>query len=453
MNPNDRIFLSKLNKRWMMGLAQQGLGLGTIALWLAMPLAAVAQSNLITVPGPVKPGVNEADAFPVNPLEIKEPDPLLPNPDRPLSTLERQRLQGALEAMNLQAAVLLQAEKPVEAFALWNRELRLRRSLGLLEETTALGRVGAIAWQQSQTQQLRYINQRLAQIQAQMQGIAVVSAVGTVPAPEKAYTERDRETILDALGLAYELVRKPDLALTVYQPKLREARQKRDRVAEFNALNSIGVLHLDWFKYPQAQTSYQELLAVAQQNQDLFNQAVYLIQLAYIHEQSKQPAQAAAYLEQLLALYQDQPEVLPAIQLRLAENYDAANQFEAAERNYQQTYTLTQTLVQSSYSADALQKLGALYRRYDRLAAAQQVFDFLVDYEQSVFNYYGAMRAADQLGQVRLQQQDLPGAIAAFERGLAFAQELKLRPDYFQKRIQTAQTGKANPTPSHSSTP
>jgi tetratricopeptide (TPR) repeat protein len=448
MNLNDRRLCPTLaTQKGRQGWAGTGLGLGTIALLLLAPNLVLAQSNLITVPGPIQPGVIEADAFPANPLEIKEsdpPDPLLPNPNRPLSARERQRLETELDRLNVQAAAQLQAEQPIEAFALWNRELRLRRALGFLPETKALGRVGAIAWQQNRTQQLRYINQRLAQIQAQMQGTTVVSAVGTVPAPEKPYTGRDRTEILEALALAYELARKPDLALTVYQPQLREARQKRDRVAEFNLLNNIGVLHLDWFKYPKAEETYQELLAVAKQNNDLFNQAVYLIQLAYIHEQSKQPAKAATYLEQLVALYQDQPEVLPAIQLRLAENYDAANQFEAAERNYQQTYSLTQTLVQSSYSSDALKKLGALYRRYDRLEAAHQVFDFLIDYEQSLFNYYGAMQAADQLGQVRLQQQNAKGAIAAFERGLAFAQELKLRPDYFQKRIQAAQTA---PTP------
>ena len=82
-----------------------------------------------------------------NPLEITTPDPLLPYSveERPLTPLERLRLTAALEQLNQQAAAKLAAGDRLGAFEIWNRELRLRRALGYLEEVKALSRVGAIA--------------------------------------------------------------------------------------------------------------------------------------------------------------------------------------------------------------------------------------------------------------------------------------------------------------------
>ncbi|MBD2327439.1 hypothetical protein [Alkalinema sp. FACHB-956] len=408
------------------GLAGIALGLFAIALPSSAQLPTRVLGPQIKTPpktqaSPPKP---QEDRFPPNPLEIQEPDPLLPKGKQPLSAAERDRLRTALDALSLQGMAKLQEGKPQEAFDLWNRELRLRRALGYREEVIALGRVGETAWQQSQTQEVRYISQRLQQIQAEIQ---------------KPPIPTDRAELIELLGLAYQLIRSPDLALSVYEPKLAQARQRKNALEEFNALNEIGLLHLNWFRYPNAAQTYRDLLAIARQNQDLTSEVLYLIQLTYVHEQAKQPEQAVPYLEALLQIYQDQPEVLPALTLRLAENYDAAKNVEKAEQNYQAAYTLSQAITQSSYGGDALQKLGLLYRRHDRIDAAVQVYDFLVDYGQTINDLYLSMNAADQLGQLRLLQKDTQGAIAAFQQGLQFAQVLQLRPEYFTQRIEKAQ--------------
>src|SRR4028119_889645 len=103
----------------------------------------------------------------VNPLEITTPDPLLPKPPKrgSLSPEAQSILRQSLDEFNAQATVLLQAGKPLEAFDIWYRELRLRRALGYLEEVQALGRVGEIAWQRTQKYDAQVITGRLQAIQ------------------------------------------------------------------------------------------------------------------------------------------------------------------------------------------------------------------------------------------------------------------------------------------------
>ena len=105
-------------------------------------------------------------AFPVNPLEIKTPDPLSPFPSP--TPDEQKKLSVALDELNNQAQAKLNAGDKVGAFEIWDRELRLRRVLGFLPETQALARVGAIAWTENERFQVQVITQRLDAIAPQL---------------------------------------------------------------------------------------------------------------------------------------------------------------------------------------------------------------------------------------------------------------------------------------------
>lgn len=370
-----------------------------------------------------------SDQFPPNPLELTQPDPLLPGGvNRPLSESERRTLRAALDELNNQATEKLRSKDVPGAFDLWNRELRLRRALGLLEETQALGRVGDQAWKQNLPNQVRFITRRLQQIQTQIQ----------TPSQKNPVSPSERAQVLPELGTAYELVRSPGLALSVYQQMLAEARQRKDAVAEVNLLNTIGQLHLSWFDYPPAIATYTELLNLARSRNDAQNVLANLLQLAYIHEQAKQPAQAAIYQQQVIDFYQQnqQPEPIPALKIRLADNYAASGQFDLAEKNYQDAFELAQPLLQLAYASDALRKLGELYRSNNRLDAALKVYEYLAGVQQQAYDLYGVMDAYDQIGQIQLQRKAYPEALQAFQQGLQVAQQLNYRSDYFNAQIQ-----------------
>jgi tetratricopeptide (TPR) repeat protein len=382
---------------------------------------------------PKKP--QQPDQFPPNPLELTAPDPLLPGGlQRPLSESERQTLRTALDQLNTEAIAKYRSGDVIGAFEIWNRELRLRRALGFLEEIQALGRVGDIAWRQNLNPQVRVITNRLSAIQTQVQ--RPLKNQVTLP---------DRAQIFPALGIAYQQVRSPGLALNVYQQMLTEARTRKDAIAEFNLLNTIGQLNLSWFDYPQAIASYEELLRLARSRNDTQNVAAILVQLAYVHEQAKQPAQAIPYQQQLIETYQSNPQqalLVPALKIRQGDNFVASKQLDAAEKAYQEAFQLAQPLGQLAYASDALRKLGALYRSNNRLDAALQVFEYLTSVQQQAYDTFGVMDAYDQMGQIQMQRNAPGEAVKAFQQGLEVAKQINYRVDYFTQQLQKVQASK-----------
>lgn len=407
---------------------------------------AEVEYPVVTAPDPKR--------FPPNPLGELLADPLVNDPKllieprRSLNDLEKEKLRSALDALHVEGQSLFAQKKSDEAFLIWFRELRLRRLLGFREEIFALAKTGEVAWQNNRTRDLRDITERLQMIQIKIQ------PQSNPATPSSLFDEASFYELNEYLAIAYQVLRSPQLALSLYEPRLQTLRSNAlpntlpdNPIELFKTLNSIGLIHLDWFRYTKAQRTYQDLRELSRLAQDPASEALYLIQLTYIAEQNRQPKDAIGPLQDLITLYAAQPEVQPALILRLAENYDKAQDLINAEKNYQTTFTLSQTLSQNSYGSSALFALGDLYRRTDRFPAAEQVYDFLVDSEQAVYNLHNAMKASDSLGQMRDRQQNYPGAIAAYEQATALAQRLALSQDLIQplqKRLEIAKT-KLNP--------
>ncbi|MGH2415142.1 MAG: tetratricopeptide repeat protein, partial [Microcystaceae cyanobacterium] len=227
-----------------------------------------------------------AQAPPPHPLEGEFQDPLLPSINRPLSPLERLTIQQTIDELNTQANAQLQVGNEEGAFALWYRELRLRRELGRLEEVQGLARVGGIAWEKSRTPDVRVMIKRLITIQQQVEAEKTLDPV-----------------LLNALGQAYLQLRSIDEALVIYQRILASARQQNDILAQEATLKIIGQLHLARFHYSEAAPVYEELVTLAQAQLNTFNEGLYLQQLAEIYQQALQPENSIRIKEQLVDYY------------------------------------------------------------------------------------------------------------------------------------------------------
>jgi tetratricopeptide (TPR) repeat protein len=437
---NDRHIILALSLLLCLGFTPRAV---TQTLPTPMPAAQPEQKP------EVKATKTNPDEFPPNPLDMTTPDPLLPSAaaQRPLSALERKQLAVALDELNNQAAARLKQRDRVGAFAIWYRELRLRRSLGTVEEVKALGRVGDIAWKENLTPDVRWITKRLDAILAQQLPIATTSMTPTTSdaaaqpsnaAPLSSSDRAERLAVLEALGLAYQQVRLPKPAVSIYTQILTDAKQRRDEKKTDETLITLAQLHLTWLDYPNATATYRELANRAKARGDRQNESIYLTQLAYSYEQAKQPAQAITAQQQLVALYEKlpDPKPIPALKIKIADNYQLLAQPDQAEQNYQSAYQLAQPTLQLAYASEALQKLGALYRANDRPDAALKVFDYLVSLEQQSYNLYGMMNAYDQIGQIQLDRNQNQQALAAFQQGLGLAKQLKYRQDYFTAQIQ-----------------
>ncbi|MBD2770742.1 tetratricopeptide repeat protein [Iningainema tapete] len=388
----------------------------TATLWLLCSSLTLAQTK--------KP--KQPDKFLPNPLEITTPDPLLPQPQQPLTPAERQKLEAALDELNQQATAKLQAGDQVTAFEIWNRELRLRRAFGAIAEVQALSRVGAIAWRNNERQQLQYITQRLQTVQTQA----------------KSQNTLDLQ-LLQALGQAYQQVREPKLALSVYEQILATVRTSQDAAAEIETLKQIGEIHLSWFDYPSAAATYEKLLSNANNSGDRMGVMTYLQQLAYIYEQAKQPQQSVNIRNKLAEIYLQENNLtqLAALKLAIGSDYESLAQkdpslLQNAFKNYQEAYTTAWQSEQYVRAGEALQKLIALYRSQGQIEEALQTSQILIKTQELAGNFYGLMNAYDQIGQINLQRKDYPQAQAAFQKGLQLAQQLKYDETYFTEQIQ-----------------
>lgn len=376
--------------------------------------------------------IEDLDKFPPNPLEITINDPILPNllNKRELTATELQKLRTDLDGLNQEAQMTIQREDKKKAFEIWNRELRLRRFLGTLSEVEALSRVGEIAWNQNEREEVRYISKRLQVIQSEM--------------------EKQKNTDLQlwkSLGTAYQKIRIPKLGVLVYEQILILVKAQKDVSMEIETLKNIGELHLSWFDYSQAANTYQKLLNLAINQGDKNNELEYLEQLNYIYAQAKQPQAAIDILNQLVQIYTNQQNLnqIPALKLAIATNYESlakenTNLKQQAFDNYQEAYTSAWQLEQYARAGEALEKLIAFYRSEKQIDAALQTGKILIETQTLANNFYGLMLAYDEIGNLYLERQEYAQALTAFEKGLAMAKQLKYQEAYFTQQIEKLKT-------------
>ncbi|NTW18855.1 MAG: hypothetical protein HGA42_04250 [Nostocales cyanobacterium W4_Combined_metabat2_030] len=376
--------------------------------------------------------IEDLDKFPPNPLEITINDPILPNllNKRELTATELQKLRTDLDGLNQEAQMTIQREDKKKAFEIWNRELRLRRFLGTLSEVEALSRVGEIAWNQNEREEVRYISKRLQVIQSEM--------------------EKQKNTDLQlwkSLGTAYQKIRIPKLGVLVYEQILILVKAQKDVSMEIETLKNIGELHLSWFDYSQAANTYQKLLNLAINQGDKNNELEYLEQLTYIYAQAKQPQAAIDILNQLVQIYTNQENLnqIPALKLAIATNYESlakenTNLKQQAFDNYQEAYTSAWQLEQYARAGEALEKLIAFYRSEKQIDAALQTGKILIETQTLANNFYGLMLAYDEIGNLYLERQEYAQALTAFEKGLAMAKQLKYQEAYFTQQIEKLKT-------------
>ncbi len=365
-----------------------------------------------------------------NPLLSTEPDPLLPNPPKngELVSPEREILAQALDQLNLEATAQLAAGNTPVAFAIWNRELRLRRYLGPMNELAALSRVGAIAWQQEDITQLRIITRRLENLEVDY----------CLPAKNSCGLE-----FLTALVQGYESVKARDLAIKVYQTMLADAQNRQDIETTKNLWSAIARLGLEKLDYVVAATAYEQLLASAETQGNQPEVINYVEQLSYIYPQAKQYPQAIAMRQRLVEFYLNAQDLrlIPELKLAIGQDYQILNQLNLAINNYQESYTLAWTLQQFAVAREALIKIANIYQQAAELEKAIQVYEALVIVDQRATNFYGLMTTYWQLGKLYKVRENYPQAIAAFQKGLQISQQFQFtdRQSEFQQNLEEMQ--------------
>ena len=371
-----------------------------------------------------------AQSNPSNSLETPLEDPLIPPPNiqRDLSAFEIRRIEQEIVRINQQATTELNLGNQELAFQLWFREIKLQRALGRKSEVIALGRIGNIAWEQNRGTELREIAQRL---------IAIEEAAAT--------EDNFNNDFLDAIALSYQQIKYLDRAVSIYQITLQEARQQNDLVREKNNLEQLGKLYFARFDYLSAASIYEELLTLVKndlatkENDPLLEP--YLINLVEIYHYLNEPESAIRNQQQLIDQYLTEGKIsaIPRLKIAVGNNYQNLQQSQLASQYYQEAYTLAQSLRQVAVAADALTELGRLYQQNNQPELAIAIYLQLINLEQKSNNFYGLLNAYDNLGNLYLKIEAYPQALASFEAGLAVAESLDYRTNYFVDKIQQLQ--------------
>lgn len=346
-----------------------------------------------------------------------QPSPLeIEVSNRPSTQAEKQ-MTAKIADLHQQAQTSLDNNQSDRAFKLWYQALRLQQQLNTpAAEVKQLGRVGAVAWQQNRIQDLKIITQRLR---------AIETSLDDSPSIE----------LLLALNNAYLQVQNIDRALEICQQILAHARSEEDKSAQTATLKEIGSLHLSRFDYLAAGPIYQKLLATAQTESD---KIAYLQTLKDIYDRSLQPAEAIAVKQELYQYYQknQQMQLLPALKLAIASDYEALDQIESANLEYQTAFELAWSQQQLAVAAEALSKLGSLYNSHEENDYALQVYSELIKIQQRTYDHYGLMSTYDRIAQIHRQQQNYDQALYILQQALEIAESLDHRQQYFADQIQ-----------------
>lgn len=359
----------------------------------------------------------------VNPLEMTEPDPLLPTMvlDRPLSPQEQIVLTTAVDELRTQAEAKFRAGDLPGAFDIWNRELRLRRVLGTAQEVESLSLVGEVAWSQTQTTEVRVITQRLQVIEQDLQKQTPLNY-----------------DLLMQIAEAYQKMRAQAPAVTLYEQLLVQAQQQKNIPQQQKILTALGDLHQSWFDYPNAIAAYRKLLAFARTKPDGAAEELYLQKLAMLYQENEQPNEAIAMQQKLVDIYKRKQEfnLIPSLKMVMGDSYLAAKRPDIAATNYQEAFAVSRSIQQYGYASEALQRLASLYRSLDRLDDVLVVYQLLIDVQQQSYDNLGIMNTYDQIGQIQRTQGNNSQAATSFRQGLQLAQQLKYKVGYFLTQLQ-----------------
>lgn len=388
-----------------------------------MTTATAAAIALLSLVATIPAGVAQDSEIPSGPLEVDPDDPLLPRlvVDRPLSPQERSVLNAAIDELSQEGQARYAEGDVLEALDIWFRELRLRRALGDQDEVDALSRVGEVAWRESQTTEVRLITERLFEIEQSVQTQEPV----------------DYDRLL-AIAEAYQKVRARDYAVNLYDQILAQARLENDKATEEKALRALGALHLAWFDYPNAALAYRDLLALVRAKGDQAAVIDVLRQLARIYDEAEQPADSIAVRQELVTIFERRRELteIPALKLAIANDYRELGRPDLAAPTYQEAFAIARSVQYYGYAGEALENLAALYEDLDRIQDALVVYRLLLDVERQSYDYYGMMNAYDKIARIHQRRGATDQAIAAYRQGLAIAQQISFRVDYFTEQIQ-----------------
>ena len=368
---------------------------------------------VVTVPSAVA-APSPAD----NPLTKKIEDPLIPigYGKRELTSFEKYRLKKTIADLEKAARAELDRGNTDRAMKLWYRQLKLARAVGRDLEVKTLGQVGEIAWQENRSNDVRNIAERTIAIQSQAESENTLA-----------------DSLLNRFATVYQQIRYLDRAIDIYQQIVANHKQA-DTDVKYEDLRQLGQLYLGIFDYQNAAKIYQQLL---DKSTDKDRQMLDYKTLIDIYERSQQFDRAIQARKRLIEQYSQAQltNLIPAIEIAIAQDYEALKQTNRAIKAYQRAVTTATTNQQLALASNAIEGIARLYLQQNKTDKAISTYIQSIDIQQQSYDYYGVMDTYDTLGQIYLESDRKDLAQQYFQRALDLAKALNYKVEYFNSRI------------------
>jgi tetratricopeptide (TPR) repeat protein len=222
-----------------------------------------------------------------------------------------------------------------------------------------------------------------------------------------------------------------DQSAALHQSALTAARQAGDRLAEADALSTLGVLQRESGSYPSAAASLARALALYRDIGDQPGEADALNELGFLHVVTGDYAAATASQQQALVLARstgDRHAEAEALS-HLGLVRQLTGDYPAAAASQQQALALFRDLGHRLGQANALNDLGLVQQQTGDYAAAaashQQALALFAD----LGNRLGQAEALNRLGELSLRTSATGQARGQHTRALAIARDISAAPE------------------------
>jgi tetratricopeptide (TPR) repeat protein/class 3 adenylate cyclase len=215
----------------------------------------------------------------------------------------------------------------------------------------------------------------------------------------------------------------------LYNWALEASRESKDRHAEGNALNSLGIVYKEQGRWAEAENAHQQSLAICREFKDRHGEGVTLNNLGNVYEAQGRWAEAEKAYQQSLAIKREFKDRHGegGILNNLGNVYQAQGRWAEAEQAYQQSLAIKREFKDRHGEGQTLGNLGNVYQAQGRWGEAEQAYQQSLAICREFKDRYGEGQTLNNLGLVYQAQGRWGEAEQAYQQSRAIYREFKDR--------------------------
>lgn len=205
----------------------------------------------------------------------------------------------------------------------------------------------------------------------------------------------------------------------------REAKRVYEKMGEMrgvaNILSNMGAIYFNQSDYPEAIQLYLQALKIAERVKDTLRIASVWQNIGAVHNEKRDFPRAIEAFEKALPLFKavNNAEGIGLAYLNMGEGYRGEEDFDKAVLNIKQALTYLQN---TNYYTTALRTMGDIEMSQGHLSAGLFYLDSAYRQAQNTGDQFEVIRTVNTLGRLYEASNNVPKAIANFERAKVLAQ-------------------------------